>query len=288
MTSFWSDGWTGRAFFCAPAPPVWFIHIVCNQEGYQDECTNVRRTRTGSDLDDHRRRRGSGRCRGAECRRGGGGWSNASGSRDPARSDLWRLCQSHLCGRGQHRPLWPDRGLRAEDAPIMAFSVAEDELREMDKTALVGHWAAWNYYQSVDTPQNEQFVTNSLDTRSRRHPETTLTSSPLVVREKRRGRNGSRACGRIDSCAGQTTSGSVEGKGSFDCSQNAHDEAVLVPCAQFRNHPLPPCKGAHSHIPGFSPRLAAVMMEVARAWVSGRHHLQAHSRHDLPWKGLLN
>lgn len=53
-----------------------------------------------------------------------------------------------------------NQGLRAEDAPIMAFSVAEDELRGMDTTALVGHLAAWNYYQSVDTPQNKQFVTS--------------------------------------------------------------------------------------------------------------------------------
>lgn len=53
-----------------------------------------------------------------------------------------------------------NQGLRAEDAPIMAFSVAEDELRGMDKTALVGHLAAWNYYQSVDTPHNKQFVAN--------------------------------------------------------------------------------------------------------------------------------
>ena len=34
-----------------------------------------------------------------------------------------------------------NQGLRAEDAPIMAFSVAEDELRGMDTTALVGHLA---------------------------------------------------------------------------------------------------------------------------------------------------
>ena len=53
-----------------------------------------------------------------------------------------------------------NQGLRAEDAPIMAFSVAEDELRGMDTTALLGHLAAWNYYQSVDTPQNKQFVAN--------------------------------------------------------------------------------------------------------------------------------
>src|SRR5687767_3967454 len=51
-----------------------------------------------------------------------------------------------------------NQGLRSENAPIMAFSVAEDELRGMDTSALVGHLAAWNYYQSVDTPQNKKFV----------------------------------------------------------------------------------------------------------------------------------
>jgi len=51
-----------------------------------------------------------------------------------------------------------NQGLRSENAPIMAFSVAEDELRGMDTAALVGHLAAWNYYQSVDTPQNKKFV----------------------------------------------------------------------------------------------------------------------------------
>jgi urea transport system substrate-binding protein len=51
-----------------------------------------------------------------------------------------------------------NQGLRSENAPIMAFSVAEDELRGMDTGALVGHLAAWNYYQSVDTPQNKKFV----------------------------------------------------------------------------------------------------------------------------------
>jgi len=51
-----------------------------------------------------------------------------------------------------------NQGLRSENAPIMAFSVAEDELRGMDTSALVGHLAAWNYYQSVSTPQNKTFV----------------------------------------------------------------------------------------------------------------------------------
>jgi len=53
-----------------------------------------------------------------------------------------------------------NQGLRSEDVPIMAFSVAEDELRGMDAKSLVGHLAAWNYYQSIDTPQNKKFVAN--------------------------------------------------------------------------------------------------------------------------------
>jgi urea transport system substrate-binding protein len=53
-----------------------------------------------------------------------------------------------------------NQGLTASDVPIMAFSVAEDELRGMDTSALVGHLATWNYYQSVDTPGNKAFVTH--------------------------------------------------------------------------------------------------------------------------------
>jgi urea transport system substrate-binding protein len=49
--------------------------------------------------------------------------------------------------------------IKAKDIPIMAFSVAEDELRAIpDKKNLVGHLAAWNYFQSVDTPENKAFV----------------------------------------------------------------------------------------------------------------------------------
>jgi urea transport system substrate-binding protein len=51
-----------------------------------------------------------------------------------------------------------NQGLRSENAPIMAFSVAEDELRGMDTSALVGHLAAWNYFQSVENTNNKKFV----------------------------------------------------------------------------------------------------------------------------------
>jgi urea transport system substrate-binding protein len=53
-----------------------------------------------------------------------------------------------------------NQGLTAEKCPIMAFSVAEDELRSMETEKLVGHLAAWNYFQSIDTPENKVFVAN--------------------------------------------------------------------------------------------------------------------------------
>ena len=51
-----------------------------------------------------------------------------------------------------------NQGLTADECPIMAFSVAEDELLAMDVPPLVGHLAAWNYFMSIDTPENKAFV----------------------------------------------------------------------------------------------------------------------------------
>jgi len=53
-----------------------------------------------------------------------------------------------------------NQGLTSDDCPIMAFSVAEDELRAMDVPPLVGHLAAWNYFQSIKSKENKAFVKN--------------------------------------------------------------------------------------------------------------------------------
>jgi urea transport system substrate-binding protein len=53
-----------------------------------------------------------------------------------------------------------NQGISASACPIMAFSVAEDELRAMDTEFLVGHFAAWNYFESIKTPENLKFVEN--------------------------------------------------------------------------------------------------------------------------------
>ena len=49
-------------------------------------------------------------------------------------------------------------GLKATDVPVVAFSVGEEELRGVDTKPLVGHLAAWNYFQSVKAPENDAFV----------------------------------------------------------------------------------------------------------------------------------
>jgi urea transport system substrate-binding protein len=51
-----------------------------------------------------------------------------------------------------------NQGVKATDIPVVAFSVGEEELAGLDTKPLVGHLAAWNYFQSVDTPDNKAFI----------------------------------------------------------------------------------------------------------------------------------
>jgi urea transport system substrate-binding protein len=51
-----------------------------------------------------------------------------------------------------------NQGVSAETIPVVAFSVGEEELSGIDTKPLVGHLAAWNYFQSVDTPENAEFI----------------------------------------------------------------------------------------------------------------------------------
>jgi urea transport system substrate-binding protein len=50
------------------------------------------------------------------------------------------------------------QGITADRIPSVAVSVGEDELRGLDPSKVKGHLAAWNYYQSLDTPKNKEFV----------------------------------------------------------------------------------------------------------------------------------
>ncbi|MHB8455710.1 MAG: urea ABC transporter substrate-binding protein [Acidiferrobacterales bacterium] len=51
-----------------------------------------------------------------------------------------------------------NQGIKATDIPVMAFSVGEQELSGIDTAPLVGHLAAWNYFETVKSPMNTAFV----------------------------------------------------------------------------------------------------------------------------------
>lgn len=51
-----------------------------------------------------------------------------------------------------------NQGISAQDIPVVAFSVGEEELSGIDTKPLVGHLAAWNYFMSVDAKENDAFI----------------------------------------------------------------------------------------------------------------------------------
>ncbi|UOG92912.1 MAG: urea ABC transporter substrate-binding protein [Candidatus Thiothrix sulfatifontis] len=51
-----------------------------------------------------------------------------------------------------------NQGISAEDIPVVAFSVGEEELSGIDTKPLVGHLAAWNYFMSVENDGNKEFI----------------------------------------------------------------------------------------------------------------------------------
>ncbi|MFH7243321.1 MAG: urea ABC transporter substrate-binding protein [Spirulina sp.] len=49
-------------------------------------------------------------------------------------------------------------GMGPDLYPVMSVSVAEEEVRQIGPEFLVGHLASWNYFQTVDTPENTKWV----------------------------------------------------------------------------------------------------------------------------------
>ncbi len=56
-----------------------------------------------------------------------------------------------------------NQGISAEDIPVIAFSVGEEELSGFDTSSLVGHLAAWNYFMSIPSEENDKFIDEWLD-----------------------------------------------------------------------------------------------------------------------------
>lgn len=69
-----------------------------------------------------------------------------------------------------------NQGISAEDIPVIAFSVGEEELSGFDTAPLVGHLAAWNYFMSVDAEANDEFIDTWIDFIG---DDTRVTNDPM-------------------------------------------------------------------------------------------------------------
>ncbi len=49
-------------------------------------------------------------------------------------------------------------GFSSEKLPTLSFSISEEELSSLSARQAQGDYAAWNYFQSIDLPENEDFV----------------------------------------------------------------------------------------------------------------------------------
>ena len=66
-------------------------------------------------------------------------------------------------------------GLSAKDMPTMSVSIAEPEVMAIGPANLVGHWAAWNYFQTTSTPENTKWVADY----KKMYPKTPVTDDPM-------------------------------------------------------------------------------------------------------------
>lgn len=68
-----------------------------------------------------------------------------------------------------------DAGVTSDEIPTLSFSISESELPTLDTARLVGDYAAWNYFQSVDSPENARFVAQF----QARYGADRVTSDPI-------------------------------------------------------------------------------------------------------------
>ena len=67
------------------------------------------------------------------------------------------------------------QGVKAAKLPVLATSIGEDELRGLLPEVVEGHLAAWNYFQTIDSPQNRRFV----EAFQQEHGEDRVISDPM-------------------------------------------------------------------------------------------------------------
>jgi len=70
---------------------------------------------------------------------------------------------------------YQEAGITAAEIPILAVSIAEEELRRIGGSIAAGHYASWSYFQSISTPKNREFVQNF----QARYGQDRVTSDPI-------------------------------------------------------------------------------------------------------------
>lgn len=66
-------------------------------------------------------------------------------------------------------------GLTPDLYPIMSVSIAEEEVQQIGREFLIGHYASWNYFQTVDTPENKIWV----EAFKAKHGQNRVTNDPM-------------------------------------------------------------------------------------------------------------
>ncbi|MGA1474077.1 MAG: urea ABC transporter substrate-binding protein [Prochlorothrix sp.] len=66
-------------------------------------------------------------------------------------------------------------GMTPDKYPVMSVSIAEEEVRQIGPEFLVGHYAAWNYFQTVENPANEKWVSDF----KAKYGEDRVTNDPM-------------------------------------------------------------------------------------------------------------
>lgn len=51
-------------------------------------------------------------------------------------------------------------GITPGEIPVMSFSISENELKSLGIENMIGHYACWNYFQSLESEVNERFVSS--------------------------------------------------------------------------------------------------------------------------------
>lgn len=66
-------------------------------------------------------------------------------------------------------------GISSEKIPVMSFSISENMVRGVGPELLQGHYASWNYFQSIDNKKNKDFV----EAFQKEYGRHRLTSDPM-------------------------------------------------------------------------------------------------------------